>query len=199
MDLGAYVQIGDLQAVADANGISIHRLRGYRLMVEQEPYSVEELQDGIECARNVAYERVVSSVPPFILNPECYCFRERMEKKYLIKDAYGHTIGIRWDKIHGRKRKAVKYEVRKYIRNQKTQMGMWNRYAGRDDVLYIHARLGSWSWSEIKWPDYRKEPWFLDGCDDTFDQSYCDIYAHIDPETVKTAADSYVAEEQQTD
>ena len=37
---------------------------------------------------------------------------------------------------------------------------------------------------EIKWPDYRKEPWFLDGCDDTFDQSYCDIYALIDPEIV---------------
>ena len=53
MDFGAYVQISDLQAVADANGISIHRLRGYRLMVEQEPYSEEDLQEGIEYARIV--------------------------------------------------------------------------------------------------------------------------------------------------
>ena len=53
MDLGAYEQISDLQAVADANGISIHRLRGYRLMVEQEPYSEEDLQEGIEYARIV--------------------------------------------------------------------------------------------------------------------------------------------------
>ena len=43
-----------------------------------------------------------------------------------------------------------------------------------------------------------KEPWFLDGCDDTFDQSYCDIYAHIDPETVKTVVVGNPAEEQQT-
>ena len=44
MDLGAYVQISDLQAVADANGISIHRLR--------EPVSGDVRRDKTETDRD---------------------------------------------------------------------------------------------------------------------------------------------------
>ena len=53
-------------------------------MVEQESYSEEDLQEGIECARNVAYERAVSSIPPFTLNPNGYGSGRHLEKKYLI-------------------------------------------------------------------------------------------------------------------
>lgn len=38
MDLGAYVNIEDLDAIAKANGIDIPRLRGYRLMKEENLY-----------------------------------------------------------------------------------------------------------------------------------------------------------------
>ena len=37
MDLGAYVQIGDLESLMKANGIDIPRLRGLRLMSEEKP------------------------------------------------------------------------------------------------------------------------------------------------------------------
>lgn len=60
---------------------------------------------------------------------------------------------------------------------------MWktfNKYCGRDDVLYIHARIGGGNW-----PSYREEvenqPWFIEKVDDAFDSTYCDIYARIKP------------------
>ena len=37
MDLGAYAQIDDLGAIAKANKIEVPRLRGYRLMKDEEP------------------------------------------------------------------------------------------------------------------------------------------------------------------
>ncbi len=43
MDLGAFVQIEDLDEVARINGIEIPRLRGYRLMSQCTPYTEEEI------------------------------------------------------------------------------------------------------------------------------------------------------------
>ena len=45
MDLGAYVQIGFLEDIAEANNIKIDRLRGYRLMKDCEAYSDEEIAE----------------------------------------------------------------------------------------------------------------------------------------------------------
>ena len=42
MDLGAYIQIERLDAIAKANNIDIPRLRGYRLMSEVRPVSSDE-------------------------------------------------------------------------------------------------------------------------------------------------------------
>ena len=63
-------------------------------------------------------------------------------------------------------------------------LAVWNKYAGQKNVLYIHARLGTSNWSNTTWEDFRKSSWFLDGCDDASDRSYCDIYAKIDPESI---------------
>ena len=41
MDLGAYIQIDELDKVAKVNGISIPRLRGYRLMKDEKPMGRE--------------------------------------------------------------------------------------------------------------------------------------------------------------
>ena len=45
MDLGAYVQIDDISELAKANGIEVQRLRGYRLMVEEEPMTPEKIEE----------------------------------------------------------------------------------------------------------------------------------------------------------
>lgn len=43
MDLEAYINIEDLEQIAKENGIDIPRLRGYRLMKEEEPISQKKI------------------------------------------------------------------------------------------------------------------------------------------------------------
>lgn len=43
MDLGAYAQIEQLEQLLTANHIEIPRLRGLRLMSEEEPFSEEDI------------------------------------------------------------------------------------------------------------------------------------------------------------
>lgn len=45
MDLGAYMNIGELDKIAKNNGIEIPRIRGYRLMENEEPLSKEEIKE----------------------------------------------------------------------------------------------------------------------------------------------------------
>ena len=40
MDIGAYVQIDDLDKIAKENGIEVPRLRGYRLMKDEKPVDI---------------------------------------------------------------------------------------------------------------------------------------------------------------
>lgn len=127
MDLGAYAQIEDLDALAQLNGIGIPRLRGYRLMSQCEPYTAEETEQEIKDIKN-SYRRV----------------HERLSVLYGVAD------GVR------------------------TQHALWNKYAGRSDVLYIHSRIGGSCY------DYKDKPWFLDCTTDAYDGTYCDIYAKIE-------------------
>ena len=69
------------------------------------------------------------------------------------------------------------------MRETKTQWEMWNRYCGRADVLYIHARLGKYNWSYVVHTDYKDKSWYLESCNDSQDYSYCDIYAKIKENT----------------
>lgn len=204
MDLYAYLQIEDYDALAKANGIEIPRLRGYRWMENEKCLSEEDIENCLNEARARAYEHVLTADPPFSINPEYYILSyttDQRKKKYLIQEeqtrvyyppdnpegkSYTTTVikGLRWDLLHGKRRKAVKYYLKKELRYEKHQLAVWNKYAGQKNVLYIHARLGTSNWSNTTWEDFRKSSWFLDGCDDASDRSYCDIYAKIDPESI---------------
>lgn len=127
MDLGAYVQIEDLDGLARLNGIEIPRLRGYRLMSQCKPYTEDEITDQIREAK--------------------ICGRE-----------------------HGDSLTSL-YYVKKDVRDQ---CEMWNKFAGRSDVLYIHSRIGGHCY------DYEDKPWFLGCVVDWYDWTYCDIYAKIE-------------------
>lgn len=59
------------------------------------------------------------------------------------------------------------------------QFSVWNKYAGQEGILYIHARIGGNNWKAYGGPELAKQPWFLEKVDDTFDSTYCDIYAKI--------------------
>lgn len=113
----------------------------------------------------------------------------RKEKRKVIdKDGKEYTERIshvRWDRIHGKKRKKVKYIIKKKAKRIQAAMEAFNRYAGREDVLYVHARIGGGNWEYYGGPEVAKHPAFLEKVDDWFDRTYCDIYLKVEPDMVK--------------
>lgn len=102
MDIGAYLNISQLQDIADKNGIIVPRLRGYRLMSQETPIELADNEQSIT----------------------------------------------------------------------------FNSYVGRDDVLYVHARIGGGNWETYR-DEVENQPWFIEKVDDAYDSTYCDIYCRI--------------------
>ena len=71
MDLGAYAQIEDLDVIAKANNIDCPRLRGYRLMSEEESIDLKEAIDKNEIARDCVKE-LCESKPFWSTHPGCW-------------------------------------------------------------------------------------------------------------------------------
>jgi len=165
MDLYAYTQIEDFEDLAKENGIEVPRLRGYRLMTE-EKFVPQEVIDNEK--KDCELEA---------LNDLIGYFRSRkyVETAY---DAWGSYGTIRWDKIHGKRRKKLKFEIKKQKRRIQQQYDAFNKYVGQN-VLYIHARIGGENWLYYKGHELEKQPWFLETVDDSFDGTYCDIYAKL--------------------
>ena len=192
MDLGAYVQIKDYEALAEANEIKVPRLRGYRLMSKEDAVSQKQIEYYIHGHELHLYEWACCSIPRFRPNSRSHEFSPRTDRirdKYLIRkteidpeDGYRRNIavGFRWDLVHGKNRKAIKFAIKKGRKAIVRQFEAFNRYAGREDVLYIHARIGGRNWSYYGGADIEKQPWFLEKVDDYFDSTYCDIYALVD-------------------
>lgn len=193
MDLFAYAQIGTLEAVAKAHGIEVPRLRGYRLMVDEDPVSNEKMKEifqesEFEVVQDLCRDEIFWSNRGSYKSYDDYTeFLCRHFIRYEFdEDGHKYPAAIRWDRIHGWKRKVLKFEIKKQKRRIREQYKAWNSYCGRDDVMYIHAKLGKYSWSN---PESRQkvcsEPWFLEIVDDWWDRCYCDIYAKINPEVVR--------------
>ena len=182
MDLGAFENIELIEKIMSDNGISVPRLRGLRLMSLEEPSTMDEIEAEASCIGLGECEDACQS--EFVCKPSCYEISERtrrLQHKYLVyADGIYNPIAVRWNAIHGKKRKLFKYKLKMAKRRVFKNFLAFNRYCGRNDVLYIHARIGGGNW-----PYYRKEvenqPWFIEKVDDPFDSTYCDIYARIKP------------------
>ena len=190
MDLYAYCQIKNLDKIAAANGIDIPRLRGYRYMRDEEKVSQEEINEQIKDEQVDECKDILRRVAPDIYE---YSDRtDRRVKKYIIFKTvsnpdgfdYEKAVGIRWPIVHGKLRKEMKFAMKKARKKVIAQLEMFNKYVGREDVLYIHSRIGGNNWNYYDGPELEKQPWFLEKIDDYYDDTYCDIYAKIDPATV---------------
>lgn len=194
MDLGAYMQIADLEEVAKANGIEVPRLRGYRLMANEEQITEEQIQEIIASHQGWIYEKCVTSKPRFYPDSGATVYgpaADRLKKKYLIYEthndvredgteySYQTVSGFRWELLHGKARKRLKLALKRSERNVRKQMDAFNKYAGKKNVLYIHARIGTGNWLNYDVNELEKQPWFIEAVDDHFDCTYCDIYARI--------------------
>lgn len=192
MDLVAYSQIGNIDELAKENAISVPRLRGYRMMEDEKPKSNEEIEELINDQAMWILERSMRSCPQRF-RPDSNIIEDspstdKLVKKYLIAqlDEYNlkEVIGIKWNLIHGKDRKAIKFALKKSRRRIQKQFDTFNKYVGRKDVLYIHARIGGANWAYYDGPDIERQPWFIEKVDDGFDDTYCDIYAKIVTESM---------------
>lgn len=186
MDLFAYTQIDTLEQIAKENNIEVPRLRGYRLMKDEEPVSTEEIKKMMKDCEVDVCEHLCRAEPFWDANSSCSSFwylTDYLCKYYLIESAnesgYKKFTDIRWDRIHGWKRRVLKFEIKKAKKEIQKQYDMWNKYAGKENVLYIHSRIGGANWNYYNGNELTKQPWFLDKVDDSFDGTYCDIYASI--------------------
>lgn len=148
MDLGAYMNIEELGEIAKDNGIEIPRIRGFRLMENEEPIPKEEIEEIQNDSVIDVVKGLCEAVPFWSANPEYHeysSWTNILKDYYLIKNKdgkYSKYIGIRWDRIHGWKRRILKFEIKKQKKKIQKQSDIWNKYAGVENVLYIHSRIG---------------------------------------------------------
>jgi hypothetical protein len=189
MDLYAYSQIDVYDAFAKANNIEIPRLRGYRLMSEEtKPIDINseiknlELEDARDVIESGFHPSACWRTGIDISRLKYYFNYHYDESDKNIHDEYIPIYdSIRWDRIHGKHRKTLKFWIKKQKKRYIEQYQMFNKYIGRPDVLYIHARIGGANWDYYGGPELEKMEWFLGRVDDAFDCTYCDIYAKVDP------------------
>lgn len=190
MDLGAYEKIELYKDLAKQNGIEIPRLRGYRLMEEEKPFSKADIDKWKkECEVSVA-EDLCCARPFWKANARSLEFSSYTDinLEYFLfenpnKDEIGYQkyVGIRWDRIHGWKRKELKFAIKKQKKKIQKQYDAWNKYAGKKDVLYIHSRMGGYNWIDYSEKEKITQAlWFLERVDDAYDCTYCDFYAKIE-------------------
>ena len=193
MDLYAYAQIGELEEIAKRNGIEVPRLRGYRLMENEKPVARSEIDQMKKEAEVDAAKELCKAKPFWSPRPQFWESSARTRALldfYLTRDKEHDNspstwsteyIGIRWDRIHGKKRRILKFEIKKKKRVIQRQYDLWNKYAGQKGVLYIHSKSGSHAWAgHENLPELREAPWFLGYADDWQDPVYCDYYARIE-------------------
>lgn len=195
MDLYAYCQISELSEIAKLNGIEVPRLRGYRLMAAEERLSEEDIQEMIFDHKMHLCDWACCSIPPFTPTSNVHEFSprtSRIRKKYLLQRTvtetrhdgteflYREVHGFRWELLHGKNRNRLKLALKQGERKVRRQLETFNKYVGRDDVLYVHARIGGENWVYYGGEDLEKQPWFIEKVDDYFDSTYCDIYARIE-------------------
>ena len=189
MDLYAYAQIDELDELAKKNGISVPRLRGYRLMKDEKPITAEdwkEIRHDIEidvmemlCESEWGRDKWGRWLTDST-RAKCAYHIKNYECRYMSEDEDGYKEPeIRWDRLKGKKKRIFITHVKNALRKYKKQYDVWNKYCGRDDVLYIHARLGSSNWSGYNGGQLANQPWFLEHVDDGYDCTYCDIYAKL--------------------
>ena len=190
MDLYAYAQIEKLNRIMTSNRIDIPRLRGLRLMKDEELVSRKKILEIVKDLDVEVVEDLCQSSP--FWNPKAFMYSRNSWTDYLVKyyisgDKWGDEKRfVRWNRIHGWKRRIAKFEIKKLKRKIQQQYDTFNKYVGRDDVMMVHARIGGNNWDYFRGDEtVANQPWFLEKVDDWWDSTYCDIYVKIYPDAVK--------------
>ena len=184
MDFGAYINIDNLSQILKDNDIDVPRLRGLRLMSLEEPLGKEEIDKIVKDQWLWACQQMCETYFRAGIDPSwsSWCRETRvLLKKYIIFEdgSLLSAVDVNWKNIHGKKRKMFKYAFKKIKEKVYRQYELFNSYCGKSDILYIHARIGGNNWNFYDGPELAKKDWFIEKIDDSFDSTYCDIYARI--------------------
>lgn len=190
VNLLAYCNIDDLHEVAKANGIDIPRLRGYQLCSDMEPWTEKEIQNAKWQIEYEACESLCCTIPFWSTK------NAGIEYSYetdVIRDYYldKENKRIRWDRIHGWKRRVLKTYIHNRTKKFNEFVKCWNKYAGKDGVLRVHSRMGGNNWTQYwrdinghysptKFRQFVEQDWIIEKIDDWWDETYCDIYCKIE-------------------
>lgn len=176
MDLFAYMKIADLDRLAKANGIDVARLRGYRWMGDQTPYTEEDIQECLDRFRQSEYSRMEHHAEDLL---ESIIMRVNAESEIPGDDLTAEDIDRwkkrrEWDIDNALSDLTSNWiDIGSYPDRFRKQAEKYNSYCGRKDVLMIHSRVGSGAYK------YQNESWFLDCVLDAYDSTYVDIYAKL--------------------
>ena len=188
MDIEAYLQIDKYMGLLKANEIEIPRIRGITLMANQEIVSDEEIKQLEKTYSVIIAVDFFRSLLPFQRNNNiCDPYSSRVDKRvlhyisvdegiYHYGDTYYTYLDIRWDRIHGKKKKLLKMAIKKANTKLRSSIETWNKYAGKEDILCVHSRIGGPNWVTYGGLEISKQPWFLEKIDSFDDNSYCDIF-----------------------
>ena len=160
--------------------IDIPRYRGFGYTKDLEEYSLIDVKDILKSEETNILESLCRSNPKWSINSfsETYSYSSDMYfARHLKRD--GKLMVVDWDKIHGKKRKALKYEIKTFKRNLVKMVKIWNQYAKKDGFICIRARIGGDNWNYFKGDKLKNYEWFVDKVDDAFDSTYCYIFAKI--------------------
>lgn len=174
MDLYAYSQIDKYQKILEDNKIEIMRLRGLRLMEEEELVTEDGIKERLE---NDRLEILVNWLQQH--SDVCWSSEHANDDHpaFIWDEKHENVIDYDFSKVHGADRQAIKYRWARNERNVRAQFTLFNKYVGQN-VLYVHARQGG---GNRKWyPIDTKHPMYLADVDDAFDATYCDIYYDLD-------------------
>ena len=116
MDLTAYMQIEDLSEIARKNNIEVPRLRGYRLMADEEPVTKEDIEElvkqaAIDVCKDLCSTRPIwnehadwSVYDGYTRYVEKYFMHEDEEgNRYLIIHSGSRNLGLQVAKIYQKK------------------------------------------------------------------------------------------------
>ena len=150
----------------------------FELMSDKKPVSLEEIAKRKAKDAVKVLKPLLSNYPAWAMNEKYgYCWRPGSDLKwdhYMTKDENGEYNGIRWDRIHGKHRKVLKYKLKKNNKKIDKQYNAWNKYVGRKDVAYMYTY-----WYYLR-NEVLKQPYILEIVDDHFDLDYSYVYAKID-------------------
>lgn len=177
MDLGAYVSIDRLEEIAKKNNIVVPRLRGLRLMSEEELIPDERIKEELDWLEEYECKKLIRAVPLYKVNSDTHCYSPWTEKRIA---KYIRDGKVMWNKIHGKFRKNLKFAIKMKKKSMEKQYKTFDKYVGRNDIMMVHARVGGDNWAYYDChKDVATQPWFIEKVDDWFDSTYCDIYVYV--------------------